>query len=254
MLTLVLQGVTSALLLAYGVAALGVVRGLSAEAGVQRAAWCLTGAAFTAMAVPAAFQDIAAVRAFLSGPGTPLYDQYLRWSPIANHGRTFLAIAFHLALLTLALRRSSPGLQFWVATGIALIGFAVLGGLVGWNEGSVLSRVHYANTSILDATAFFILLGALLVALIRNAMDRLLWICMVVYALVLGLGVLWHAALAWIRIPGAWAPSPLSMHIYRTIMISGMVAIAVYRLRLLRRGVPVPGLLDPAGTKPSLVG
>lgn len=255
MSTLLLQSATTLLLLAFGITALTVARRLDGRLGVQRAAWLLSGIAFTAMAATKTFQDVGAVWAFTSGPGTAVYDAYLGWAPVANHGRTFLATAFHVLLAALAFRRTPPGRRFWIVSAVALAGAFLSGALVGWLEGSIISRIHYTRTSLFDAVAFVLLLGALFGALIANAMDRLLWTCIAIYAFILALGILWYAAMAWINTPGAWAPSPRHMHLYRTVLIAGMVGVAYYRLRLLRRGIPVPPLLQSSvGARSSLLG
>jgi len=247
--TLLAQISTSALLLVFGLVALLVARRLPIQEGIPRSAWYLSGTVFAAMAGSMAVQDIAAVRAFFSGVESPFYDGYLRWSPVANHGRTFFAFAFHLVLLVLSLRHSVPTKRFWLFVSAGLICFLLLGGVVGWREGTMLSRVHYSFTAVFDAAALFLLLGALFVALMRNAMDWVLWSSILLYSLVLGLGVIWHAALAWIRVPGAWAPSPLSLHVFRSVMIVCMVGLAIFRFHRLRNGIAVLGLFERAAVK-----
>lgn len=242
--TLLSQIFTTVLLLLFGVVALIIARRISVQAGLPRASWYLSGAVLASMAATKVPQDIAAVWAFLSGPGSAVYADYLRWSPVANHGRTFFAIAFHAALLVLSLGRTVPRRHMWLLITAGLVSSFAIGGAIGLREGSILSRVHYSETAIFDTVAFFLLLAALLVALVRNAMDWVLWSSILLYGLVLGLGVLWHAALAWIRVPGAWAPSPLSLHVYRNLMIAGMVGLALYRLHTIRKGISVTGLLD----------
>lgn len=253
--TLLLQITTALFLLAFGTIAFSVARRLEGHLGVQRAAWLLTGIVFASMGITRIIQDVGAAWAFTSGPGTDVYEAYLRWAPVGNHGRTFLATAFHMLLIVLAFQRTPPGRRFWTVGVVVLAGAFLAGAFVGWLEGSIVSRIHYTATSLFDSVGFVLLLGALFGALIANAMDRLLWTCIAIYALILALGVLWHAALAWIQTPGAWAPSARHMHLYRTVLIAGMVGIAYYRLRLLRRGVSVPPLLQPSlGGRSSLLG
>lgn len=244
MLTLFLQSGLSIILLLFGSMALVIARRGTTCSDPIRAAWFLTGVTFVIFSLHHSIQNVGAMWAFLAGPDTVVYSRYLMWAPVGNHSRTFLGVAFHGALVILVSRSKAPTRRFWTLTFVAFFSAMCLGGLFGWTERLREFEAHYSATALLDIVGLVLLLWALFVASVKGTMDRLHWLCIATYALMLVLGVLWHTALVWIRVPGAWAPSPLHMHVYRVVLGGVMVAVAAYRIGLANRGVYVPGLFE----------
>jgi hypothetical protein len=241
--------VVSALALVFGLGALVVAHHPRSFSAVQRAAWLLTGLTFTLMASNAILHNASAVLAFFSGPGTPVYKEYLRWSPAGNYSRIFLVLAYAGALVFLPRIWSSARGRFQpLSLALMLLAMGV-GGLVGWMEGPYVAGKHWTAFAVLNALGLVVLLGALLGALFTHSMDRLLWGCVGIYALHEAFNVIWHSALAWIRVPGAWAPNPAQIQVYAALTYLAMLGLALRRLLLARRGVYVPALLEPLERK-----
>lgn len=245
MVTLVLQCVGDAVTLLFAYLALRVAREGKADQELVRASWLVTGLAFTFTGASSTLQDVAGVWAFVSGPGTEVYDQYLRWSPIGNHSRNFLVVVYGLALLAVSQVRGALPRSFPRLAAGALLAGAVLGGVLGWLEGPVVSGRHWSASAVFSLFWVVALFAALLGALWMNSMDRLHWICVAVYALHGVFDVFFYSALSWIRIAGAWAPRPAQIQFYNVLAYLVMIGITLHRSALARRGKRVPGLLEP---------
>lgn len=244
MLTLALQLVNAALLLALGGSATRV--GWQGEPLQDRraAAWLLTGVSFLLMGGIKALQNVWGTWAFVAGPASSVYLSYLRWAPGANHSRSLVALTFGVLLTGLA-ARGWGGERFWMATPPALVLGAALGAWLGWQEGELQGAVHYTAVSVLASLEMIVLLAALLAALSTSALDRLLWLCLGVYALADAISVVWFSALAWVEVDGAWSPSPWHGQLYHLAVYGVMLWLALRRLALAREQSPVPAPLEP---------
>jgi hypothetical protein len=243
MLTLLNQTALSILQAVFGIVALWVVSRLGSGHDHARA-WHIAGLIFLVNGVQALMQDVFAASAFLSGPGSPLWDRYLAWAPSLNHGRT-VAFTFSFPLLLLVgwsvLRR--PQALRAAVVGTLLLGMGV-GALLGRAEGVFTLSTHFSAVAVLDAAELVILLSVLFVVLLRNLADRFLWGALFVYAFSLAVGAVWMAALALINIPGGWAPSPLQMHAARWTLAAVGLWFALRRLSMARNKLPATGLLE----------
>jgi hypothetical protein len=255
MATLILQCVVAVLTLVFGVAALRVGTELRGSPRLHHAAWVVTGVVFTILGISTAIQNcVAAPWAFFAGAGTPVYDTYIRFSPMGNHSRGLLIVAYGAMMVGLMVFcRGAKGRLVRLSVGVSFLAMA-LGAYIGWKEGPLVRATHYTAMAVSDSAELLFLMGALFVAVIWNTTDRLLWLALVIFTVHELLDVGWYSALAWAGIPGAWSPSPLYLHLYASVGYLLMTVIAVRRANLARRGVRVPGLLEPpAQATPSLL-
>lgn len=196
-------------------------------------------------------QSLWALMALLAGPSSDIYVSYLWWMPAGNHGRALLKVAYALIFAALPLlvhhrRRvllvASTGMVLGAAAGVAL----------GMAEDGFHRQIHYPRVALLDTVQMMSLLGALLVLLVRHAVDRVLWVSLAAYALRDGLNGLWFSAMAWLEVHGVWAPSRLLIgqnFVISILVYSAMIGFGLHRLLLARRGVHVPSLLEPLTAK-----
>lgn len=254
MITLALQCLVDLLTLMFAAIGFLVVRRTRSEACVQREMWFATSLMFGLLGISSTLQEIGAVRAFVAGPGTDAYSQYLVWSPIGNHSRNAMVVVYAATILALAGREMS---SFQRIRRFMLLGFPLAmlgGGLIGVMEGPLLSGYHLSAFAVFTALGFLGLLGALMVSLLNRAMDWLLWLCIGIYSVHSVFDVLWYSALAWVSVPGAWVPSFAEVQLIGAIAYALMIVVALRRLSLARRAVPVGGILEPpAAAAPSLL-
>lgn len=232
----------SLLRLTFGVVALRVAGRLPGDRPATRV-WRVAGIAFCVIGSHALLQDVFAVSAFASGSESRLWDEYITWAPAANHSR-HLAVTAIFPLLVLAGYGKLGKARIVTARPVTVLLVAmVLGGLLGAWEGPLLASIHYRSGSLLDAVELVTVLVVLLWLLVRDLADRLLWIALALYAISLAMSAIWIAAMMGLDSPGVWSPSPRHMHILRVTLGSGMLALALWRLALARRGISVEGLL-----------
>lgn len=244
--TLVLQVAVALLLVVFGVGATVAARAMGTP-GMHRESWRVTGILFVVYAAINLVQVTFATAAYFAGPGTALYDGYLAAAPSGNHVRTLLLPVLYVTLGVIALRRTVGGsrlLGLWAGIATAV----VAGALYGQYEGSLEAARHFSATAVLDAAGFLLLGGALILAIQRDSMDRLLWACLAIHGFRIILGVLYHTGLAWFGVPGGWAPPAWQMHTVRVVLIGAQIALVLHRIRLARRGVPVQGLAPTGRT------
>lgn len=243
--TLVLQSIAALLSLFLGVVCMAAARRPMPEGDPHAAAWRLSAAAFLLHGVHVTAQASAAAWAYASGPGTPVYETYLRWMPSANYSRSVLMLTFAVLLTTLVLLPAHRrGMMRWapLALGVA----AVVGGVAGSFGEAFTERVHYARVSLLDLTELMLLLVALYAGILREAISHTLWLALVVIAFYLALTVLWTAALTGLGV--GWAPAPWQMAAYRCLLLSGAIWLIVRDLR----GRPAVAAPRPAPAMPRM--
>jgi len=238
------------LALAVGILALRTARGLPGAPLIHRLAWEIAGVVFVLGGVSSVAQQAFAIAGFAAGPGTAVWNAYLRWAPVGNYGRTLAKamMALLLCLLPflkgLTLRRART-----FSVGACLLMFAV-GTALGLLEGPLRSSVHYATYSIFETLELVLLLSALFAAVQTSSMDRLLWAFMAVYAARQAQNALSVSALSWIGIQGKWAPTSLHIHVIGVVTYLLMIWIAIERRRRADRGVMVPGMFDIPAAQP----
>jgi len=244
MVSMGLQLLVTALLLSFGVLSIVIAGRASFQKPFHKVFWTLAGSAFITHGTLQATQNLWGSLAMAAGGSSATMATYLRWVPAFNHSRTFLWLAFSGVAVWLARRGSLPGSRAWGATAAALAGGVLVGALLGYHEGAILARTHYTRVALLDALELVVLLVVLFVALVSGRVDRHLWGALAVFATMVALNIVWYAAMSMIDDKRVWTPAPWMMNAYRVVPTSLMVAIAVRRLQLARRGVKVPSLLD----------
>jgi len=240
--TLVLQLVLPALFLLFGGTALLIARERGRVPRDYRLSWLLTGATFTLYGLVIGIQNACAAWAYVAGPGSRALELYLRYAPLGNHSRTFGSYAYCLAMLGLAF---SPRLRntgrVWLLAGLVAAGMMV-GAAYGWREGAFVRQVHYTAVAMMTALELILLLAMLFATLVVPTVDRLHWFAVGLHTFGVALNILWYVGL--LGIGFGWAPAPWLMAAYRVMFAGAMAGLAVRRLILARKGVPVPGLID----------
>ena len=252
-LTLALQSAVSLAFLGFGLLGLAARHHSPGAPPDHRGGWLLVGGALTAHGTAMLLHSMAAFGAYFAGSGTALYEAFVDWTPAMNHSRTFLLVAFTLALLAHAVLPSARrGVLGAAAFALMAVGF-LLGVLIGRVE-EFSALVHFSSVATWDVIELVLLLAALFAALLTSRLDRYAWLALGIYAFSLALNVMWIAALSRRGLPGEWSPRPWMIHGYRLVLTLGMVYVAARRLQLARRGTPVGSLMEGPARRPSLVG
>jgi hypothetical protein len=244
MLTLTLQSVLVLLFATFSVLTVRVAHALRNEPGVHRSGWVISGVMFSISAAILLIQGAWGIAAYMGGSGSAVLAEYLRYAPIANHSRTLLMLAFWGALTILALRQRFSNVDQVVLASAAVVAL-VVGGVLGYLEGTLSAISHFPRTAVLDTLSFVVLAGVLFLLMIRDTIDRYLWSALAVYGFTSVFSVIFLSAMAWLDTDGAWTPPSWAIHAMRVALASGMVAIVHRRLQLARRGTRVQGLLPP---------
>jgi len=246
-LVLVLQVATAVLAVAFAVVALRAARAVAPGGQPQHhQAWLVTGLAFAVAGATSLVQNTAAVWAFRAGSGSLPWNLFLEWAPRGNYGRICLKIAFALILALLPRMAGMSARRVAVTSCATFAAMLALGGAMGAAEGPLRAAIHFPSYAMLELGELIALLVALFVGVMTSSVDRWLWAALAVYSFRQALNVLTWAALAWYGVPGAWSPDPRVMHAIGVAGYLAMIAIAAHRLRLARRGVRVPGMMDVA--------
>jgi len=246
-LTLALQFVNVGLTLGFAVLILLISQRSSWASSARRHSCWLVGVAFAINGISGLVQRILAVWAFVAGPESPVYTGYLQAAPAMNQSRTGLEIALTLLLAWIAVRGERP-LAWWLLLP-GLIAGGAAGTVIGLLEGTLVASRHFSMVALLEGLEMVALLAMLLLALIRNSMDRFLWLALATYAVQQSFNAIWTSALAWENMPGGWAPRPWMFPAQMALLGCVMLAIALRRYQLARRGVHVPSLLEPLMAK-----
>ncbi|HEX8391900.1 MAG TPA: hypothetical protein VF665_06010 [Longimicrobium sp.] len=243
MLTWSLQFAGALLFLSVGLVSMGVALRARSASATHVAAWRVTGTVFTLHGLTFSVQNLWGLAAIRAGAESGTMRMYLLAAPVFNHGRTFLLLACCGLLFGLALRPRFvlPRLPALMGATLAF-GFAS-GCLVGFTEGRLVAAVHYAAVARLDAVELVLLFGMLFIALLNDAMDRLNWGVLAVYAFSVALNVMWFAGLASINDPSVWSPKPSHILMIRALLVSSMLAMAAWRYRMVLAGTRVDGLM-----------
>lgn len=242
MTAVILQLAVAVLTLTFGILSLFAARVEGGEPHAARA-WEFTGFAFSLLAANSLIHSTAAAFAFARGPGSAAWNTFLEWTAVGNYSRAALVLAFGLLLLLQMLRRTAPS-NVLAATGGLLLAM-IVGGILGNKEGQFEASVHFGRVAMLSTAEMVILLVALFAAFVKQRMDRLLWACLVLYALKQALSVAWEAGYGSFGVVGGFCPSCASGKFMSALIGGVMVALAVVRLIQGRRGIPVPPLLEP---------
>lgn len=247
MTSLALQLLAGLFTLGLGLAALATSRYPEAHGDRGVAEWGLIGAAFILSGVNETIQSVVAYFAYAAGPGSPLWDGFLRWAPAANQSRSGLELGMYAALVLLLVRPPTrfPALRVEVLASCLVVAGMSLGALIGYFEPTADAPMHLTIVAVINVGVATGAFTALVISLLVQSLDRYLWVIIAIHALKSVLNVLWLNALVWMYTPGAWAPNPLQLLMVSATIGAIMVAIAVRRLHLARRGVYVRALLEP---------
>lgn len=244
MIVVALQLATAVLAVAFAFLALRVTRATAAGDPSHHRAWLVTALAFAMAGATSVVQNTAAAWAFRAGAGSVPWNLFLEWAPRGNYGRICLKISFAVLLALLPRMAGVPTRRVaWISAATFVLMLAA-GGVMGMMEGSLKEVTHYPAYAMLQLGEMVALLVALFVGLVASSVDRWLWAALAVYGFRQALNVLTWTALAWHGVPGAWAPDPKVLHLFGIAGYLAMAAIALHRLRLARRGVRVPGMMD----------
>lgn len=253
MLTFTLQCVNSLVLLAAALLCLRVAAASPSGNAFHDTAWKVVGVAFLWHATCDALQNVFGGIAIHAGNKSATMATYIAWTPVMNHSRTFLLDGLAVGLLVLAFYRGVPDRRFWrIVMAVLAVGFAA-GIALGVHEGPFVPDRHYSQVAIWDEIELIALLSALFALLLSNRGDRLLWGFLATYGLRLALGIFWFTVLAQKDQPGAWHPPAWTLAALRIGLGLVMVAAALRRLQLHRRGRTVHGMLGrPVTATPML--
>ena len=247
----VLQLVLAIVALTFGAAALLAGYYVVEPNDVRRRAWIVTGLAFVISGAVSLVQATWAAWAFRSGPDSQLWMQFIRWAPAGNHSRTFGKLAWGAALAFLPWLQNFSARMTIVMVGSVLILAVLTGGVVGWMEGSFVDGTHYGWVAVLNNLELVAVLAAVIIALLLGSMDWLLWLAVCIYALRLAINVIWSVGRVSFHVPDAWLP-PLWINLVIGITAYFLlIALALRRIDLARRGVYVPALLELLDERPA---
>jgi hypothetical protein len=244
MRTLIFQSLGTLVSLLFGVVALRIGRYPVPYASARRQAWLVVGFAFVMFSLNKGLQECFAVAAFLSGEGAPIYDFFISWSPAFNQSRTIAGIALWLVLgLFVVTGQAFRRRDLAVAMAAILAGMAIGAG-IGIYESGLEGVRHFSAVAILDSAELAVLLSVLFGLLVRDRLDRLLWLALAIHAIKLAVNTIWMAALINWSVPGSWSPPIWYMHAGRAVLTGVMLGLAWWRLILAKRGVEIPALFE----------
>lgn len=244
MRTLIFQSLGTLLSLLFGIVALRVGWHPALHASARRQAWLAVGFAFVVFSLNKGLQECFAVAAFFSGEGAPIYDFFISWSPVFNQSRTTGGIALWLVLGIFVLTGRSFKRRGLAAAMVAIFAGMAVGAGIGLYQGELEGLGHFAAVAVLDTVDLIVLLSVLFGLLIRDRVDRLLWLALAFHAVKLAFNTIWMAALINWSVPGSWSPPIWHMHAGRAVLTGVMLGLAWRRLILARRDVEVPTLFE----------
>jgi hypothetical protein len=207
----------------------------------HRECWRLLGSGFLFFGIFTLLVNAAGGWALVEGPGTKVWNTFVRVLPGTNYGSQLTLYAFCTLLVTACLRGQRagplPGRTVW---GVLLLGTAA-GTAIGLLEGPFTLQ-HLANFALLNTGLLLLLLSALAVAVVTGAADRLFALALAAYTAGYPLTTLW---LSWRahNSPGSMTPPVLYTHLYFIAFILVALGITTYRWLLAGRGIPVPAVL-----------
>lgn len=236
MLIVILQCLQALATVAFALVAHAVAQRLSDSRTPEnhRRIWGLTAWGFGLLGLLSVAHNVWSTWAFIEGSESVVYERFMQILPASNYSRTLLMISFAglLAAHPLLQRLTRP--NYSAASGVALLAGTAAGFVVGVLEAPFRPEVHFAGTAFFDTVQMAATFAGLLVLLFTQAIDRILWLALALYALRNGLNSLVFAALSWTGASEAWSPTAVvigSNFFFAIAVYLAMVALAVYRLR-----------------------
>jgi len=238
---LVLQLATALLTLVFGAQAVRVARRSGRNRDRALAAWEPTGFAFTLAGALLLVHAVWAAAAIRAGGGTAGMRRFMDWAPALNTGRGLLSVAYAAVLAA-----HLAGRRRWVlrlsARSLPVFAGAAVAGTVA---ARLLDRDVDGLTqlAVLSTITVVLLLSALLMAVINDGLDQLLWFSLAAYTLKETMQVSMLAIIAW------WTPgSPMAVthgfYVLNALTLVVMIALAWRRLRMVAEEQHVPALFE----------
>lgn len=197
-MTATLQLVNAALTLLFGILAMQAWRHLGAARwGKLEAGWLVTGGCFLFTGVFGGVQTLVATAAMHAGPGSPLYRTYMEWGPAGNIGRGAGIAAYGVMLAALLASRPERARQVSVGGLWVISGTIVAGTTAAALYGTIDTHTQMTALAVLATAAVLALLLALLLGVMNDGMDLLLWLAVATLAIKEALAVSLMAILAW---------------------------------------------------------
>jgi len=197
-MTATLQLVNAGLTLLFGILAMQAWRHMGAGRWRKlEAGWLLTGACFVFVGVFGGVQTLVATAAVRAGPGSPLYRTYLEWSPAGNIGRGVGVAAYGVMLAALVAARPERVRQVSRAALWVIGGSIVAGTTAAALYGTIDTHTQMTAMAVLATAVVLVLLLALLLGVMNDGMDLLLWLAVAVHTIKETLVVSLMAILAW---------------------------------------------------------
>lgn len=240
MLTLFLQLAVPMVLCAFAVLALLISRQNRGVPEPHRTAWRVAAIVYLPYTTLHVAQSLFACAAYFAGAGHPVYRAYLWAAPVANHSRTFVAFVFYASLFLLAWKGSLSARQLRGVAWATAAGMLVGAGL-GVGEGPLLAVTHFINTAFADIAGFVVLGALLLYLIVRDTVDRDLWVAVTLHGIISLLGALYLTAMSLIgygRPSGIW-----QLHLIRLVTVAVIAGFGLHRYRKARQGIAVPGMV-----------
>lgn len=241
MRTLLLQALSDVLALSFGLLALRVGLRASLIQADHRAAWLLAGSAWGWLGLFGAVHSAWAAYVLRAGPGTEAAETYFRWLMPLDDVRGFLMAGYGLLVLAAGvLRRPVP--RGFGAMQAVLLAFAASGVAAGILERPFDRVSHYQVVAMTAAVTALLLLAGLVLAVVRDGMDYLLWIAVVLYAVREALVNVVLTTYQWLGSEGVWRPAFAAVQWPGVVLYPLMIALALRRLQLAARNRDVPAL------------
>lgn len=238
--TMYLQIAVAAVGTAIGVFALRVARLARSAPQVHRTTWQVSGLLFLLMGIDGLLQSVFGSAAILAGPDAPVWTHYLRWAPALNYSRSAPEVVF-VAVLVECVRRRGTRPPAMASVALLLLAGAAVGAALGWLEGPLQASRHYERVAVIEGILFALWAFGLSAAVLADVVDRALLYVLALWISPLPLNVIWFSWLARID-TGVWVPRPFDLQLYRLALNAVVLAVAIHRWRLARRGIPVAGL------------
>jgi hypothetical protein len=239
--TLLLQALSDLLALSFGLLALRVGRRASLIQTDHRAAWVLAGSAWGWLGVFGAVHTAWGAYVLRAGRGSTAAATYFEWLMPLDDVRGLLMAGYALLVLAAALlRRPVPSTPLRMQG--ALLAFAAAGAAAGILERPFDRVAHYQLTALTAAVTVLLLFAALVMAVVRDGMDYLLWIAVVLYAVREALVNVVLTTYQWLGDEGVWRPTFAMVQWPGVVLYPVMIALALRRLHLAARNRDVPAL------------
>jgi hypothetical protein len=181
--------------------------------------------------------------ALAMGKESPFFKWLGSWAIEANLARGALSVVFALILLMLLVLRRRWVYRVAHAAPVVLCIAAVLFTLLALQIPGLTMYWLGTGLALLSLATAMVMMGVLLAAVLNDGIDQLLWMALGLYALKETMSVSMFAIIAWWSLashPDTWR----FFYWSAAVLVAGMSALAVRRLRLAGEGQRVPALFE----------